>query len=419
MRARYKDTEKERALRRWVANRLRKDVPQTVWEKVKDWGYVDDALNPNDPYRPEELVDEVKELIRFAILVNEEIQDSLIGSDDGPLQRQEDEARVNPFAADRPIHNRRWSFMSLQRQDEASVIPASADDPVRKRGEAFTLYLAKMAAADRLVKQFRQRVLGGGTVSYNEAAAFVDSPAAAVFSLEWFEENGVPFIGHKAQVLEGSDWPPEEHSHVRGRIKVGWDCEELVSSFAGVTPFRSLQVLLVGAGSVWFHELEVLEDSVLGVLSKLAQQTWRYPWWHPVDIPIFVLMGVARIVGQPYTKQIESRSRLYEPITINVPPWFSVENVSQIYKSLKKDLPTTPQPSPRRLTLFEFVMKQPEITVPGEGGIPKVPSWAALVRSWNESLPAGHEWRYKDRRNLRRDFLKAFDQIVNYYRGTA
>jgi hypothetical protein len=30
-------------------------------------------------------------------------------------------------------------------------------------------------------------------------------------------------------------------------------------------------------------------------------------------------------------------------------------------------------------------------------------------------LPAEHKWRYEDRRNFRRDFLEAFDQIVNYY----
>ena len=54
------------------------------------------------------------------------------------------------------------------------------------------------------------------------------------------------------------------------------------------------------------------------------------------------------------------------PITIDVPPWFSADNVSHVYKSLKKDSRTKPQPSPRRLALFEFVMKQPEVTVPGE-----------------------------------------------------
>jgi len=428
---RHKDTRQEEDLRRWLARRRKKDVPQPIWEKVKRDGHVDKALDPNDPYMREDLLDDVKELFQFAYQMVPLLgtQGLVTGRDDRYLQRQ-NEASVHPFSADKPIHKRRMLYMPLQRQDEASVVPTSAVDPVRKRAEAFTLYLAKMVAEDSLVKQFRQRVLGGGTVSYEEAVAFMESPAAAVFSLEWFEENGVPFIGHKARVLEG-EWPPGEYFRVmgrsEGRIKVEWDRGELISSFEGVPPFRELQVLLVGQGSGWFrNELALLEDSVIGVLSKLAQQTWRFPEWGPLDIPdipMFVLMGVARVVGEPYIeydveslKRVGPFRRLYQPITINVPPWLSAENVSQVYKSLKKDLPTTPQPSPRRLALYEFVMKQPEVTVPSEGGKPNVPSWAALLRSWNEAFPAGHEWRYDDRRNFRRDFLKAFNQIVNYYR---
>ncbi len=109
-------------------------------------------------------------------------------------------------------------------------------------------------------------------------------------------------------------------------------------------------------------------------------------------------------------------ARIYQPITMEIPPWFSAEKVSQEYKRVKERIPTTPQPSERRMALFEFVMKHPEVTVPGEGQVPSVPSWARLLRSWNESLPDGSEWYCDDRRNFRRDFLKAFQQIVNYYR---
>ncbi len=87
-----------------------------------------------------------------------------------------------------------------------------------------------------------------------------------------------------------------------------------------------------------------------------------------------------------------------------------------MYKIAKELIPTTPQPSRRRMALFERVMKHSEVTVPGEGEASIVPSYAKLLRSWNEALPAGHEWRYGDRRNFHRDFRKAFDQIVNYCR---
>jgi hypothetical protein len=198
-----------------------------------------------------------------------------------------------------------------------------------------------------------------------------------------------------------------------GEIKLEWGCEELVSYFESAAPSRSLEAVFVGEEDACLRELDVLDGSVLGVLWNLAQQTWRFPGWMPMEIPMFVLTGVARSVGRPRSTHL--KSSLYYPVSINVPPWFSVEEVSRAYKSLKKDLRTKPQPSPRRLALFEFVMKQPEVIVPSEGGIPDVPSWAALLRSWNEALPAEHKWRYENRRNFRRDFLEAFDQIVNYY----
>jgi hypothetical protein len=56
------------------------------------------------------------------------------------------------------------------------------------------------------------------------------------------------------------------------------------------------------------------------------------------------------------------------------------------------------------------------VKVSGEGQLPELPPWVELLRSWNESLPAGHECRYKHRGNFRQDFLKAFDQVVDYYR---
>jgi hypothetical protein len=111
-----------------------------------------------------------------------------------------------------------------------------------------------------------------------------------------------------------------------------------------------------------------------------------------------------------------TRSRVYQPIVIEVPPWFPVESARQIYKGFKELIPTKSQPSPPRLALFEFIVRHPEVTVPSEGQINIGPSWEALLRAWNKALPAGHEWHYDDRRNFRRDFRKAFDQIVNFYR---
>jgi hypothetical protein len=185
--------------------------------------------------------------------------------------------------------------MPVQKQEAASVVSLSVDDPVYKRAEVFSLYLAKRAAEASGVKQFRQGVLDGGTISYEEALAFVDSPAAAIFSLEWFEESGVPLIGHKAQVMEG-EWPlsVQDPKLVCGSIKVEWDSGELVTDFQSVAPLRSLEARFVRADMEYYRELEILEDSVLGVLWNLTQGgIARFPGWEPLGIPGFVLTGVA------------------------------------------------------------------------------------------------------------------------------
>ena len=250
------------------------------------------------------------------------------------------------------------------------------------------------------------------------------SPAAAVFSRSWFEEQGVPVIGHQAQILEG-EWPLSgKHPQVRGQMKIRWDGGELSPSYEGVAPFRSQPVFLQMREYVYSNPAQVvLKDSILGALFTLAEDlTERFPWWHVTYMPMFVLMGRAPVDGFYPDEGISPHSLPYEPITMQVPPWFSVEDVSRRYKIIAR--PTTPLPSARRLALFEFVMKHPEVSVPGERQRPIVRGWRGLMRSWNEQYPEGHQWHYKevysygkpDHRNCQRHFDETFEQIVNYSR---
>jgi len=401
VRDRQWDTKDEEDLRRWVASKLKEDIPQRIWEELKEEGSIQEALNPNYAFSRQEFLDLVKKYLR---LVRETIfEPDLRGLDIGEVER-----------------------VVGGQEEETKTISLSKDDPLYWRGQAFTAYLLKLVAQDSMVKEFRQRVLGGANLSADQAIALLDSPAAAIFSCGWFEEQGVPFVGHKAQVLEG-EWPPSKGaSRVRGSIRIEWNGGELLSSYEGIAPFRMLDVPL-GPKPLWRRKLVVLEHSVLGLLFEFAQRLHeRYPWWLARMMPMFVLMQQAPMIGRPGAyfyynipssyPEVLRRSRVYQPIVLELPPWFPVANTTRIYKIVKELIPTTPQPSRRRMALFEWVMKHPEVTVPGEGEVPEVPSYAKLFRAWNEALPAGHEWRYGDRRNFRRDFRKAFDQIVNYYR---
>jgi hypothetical protein len=424
---RHEDTKKREKigkLRKWFLGRREAGgLPPALWrlvDKEELWGrldkegYIDQVLDLNDSYEREDLLYEAAEIVRAEV-----------GGAAGALGLD---------LAQRPVVIGGGEDQEPRRRDDRNVGGLAFGDSVGQRAEAFTWYLLKLAAEDSGVKLFRQRVLNGDTVSYDEALALVDSPAAAVFSCDWFEERNIPLVGHKAQLLEG-DWPPSEGSaQVRGTIRIEWHGGELLAPFEGVAPFRAQEVLLFTKEHLHRRPgLVVLEDSVLGVLLRLAHHlSERFSWWGPQWMPNFVLTGRAPLVAwyetHYYRKNLArygrdgkkiSQPRLYTPITIEVPPWYSVEMVSQIYRGIKEKLPTTPMPSERRLALFEFVMKQPEVKVTIEGQIPKVP-WVKLMRSWNEtSLAKERGWRYDyehGRGNFRRDFCKAFELIANYYR---
>ena len=90
----------------------------------------------------------------------------------------------------------------------------------------------------------------------------------------------MPFVDHKAQVLEG-EWPlSKEASRVRGKIKVVWEGGELLPDYEGMAPFQSLEVVISSEESIWLPKLVILEDSGLGLLLKLTQHlSERFPWW--------------------------------------------------------------------------------------------------------------------------------------------
>jgi hypothetical protein len=171
-----------------------------------------------------------------------------------------------------------------------------------------------------------------------------------VFSCDWFEERGIPFVAHKAQVLEGEWLPSEGSTWVGVKIKIEWRGGELLAAFEGAAPFRVQEVWLDdGERAYELQVLVALEDSVLGVLFGLAQRlSERFPWWGARWMPGFVLMGRAPLIGlhqeRYYRPNINyhgrggnliPQPRLYTPITLEIPPWYSAETVSEIYKRIK------------------------------------------------------------------------------------
>jgi hypothetical protein len=390
----------------WLAKKLgREDVPRPLWELLESEGYVEELLDGNRPLTREDFFDLAQERLQFA----KEMAPSF-----GANARLIAAPRTPQHGA---VEGEHW------RVYRESEIDALANESVIPRAEAFSLYVANLANKDPKVENFREELLDAGhtdLLSEREARAFLFSPATALFPFNWFKDNNVPFTGHKARVLELEELPPKVRRQLRGTAKVEWDGGEIVSPFEGRAlssdPFYRKEV-----GSTW---VPALKGSVISDLALLDEHlTGRFPWPPLKDyddilqVPKFVLTGLVPWVAPLGHTVPTGNPDLYQAVDITVWPWVPVEAVTRLYELVRKELNPTPTTSPKRLSLFNFVMLHPEVEVLREGEKPKVPSWRELLRSWNERYPEGDRWHYKDVRNFQRDFKEAFDQIANFYRS--
>jgi len=437
-----------------LAQRLRlEELPWPLWEWLEVEGDVDEVLDLNRPLDREDLLSMVKERLRFAkemapfvgastsrLAAPRHLGRDVVGGEGrqsrgGPLLY---DPLLDPLAerieqlleAGVPVDPRYQSLVGdllnrRQGQRDLQTAAGLANDPVTQRAEAFSTYLAKLADEDAKVKDFRREVLGEHVVLSEEVAlAFLFSPAIAVFPAAWFREHSIPFTEHTARVTELERLSPRWPHRLRGTLELEWDSGQMTSRFAGAAlasdPFDRGTV---GSGSLSALKGSVISDLVLLDDHLMSRFPWRPLHRDVLQVPMFVLTGKVPWVEPIRATVPEGYPDLYQTADITVWPWVPVEEVTSVYERIRKGLNPTPTTSPKRLALFIFVLSHPEVKVPHKGKIPTVPSWRRLLRSWNEHFPEGHPWHYAwsektgwDPRNLKRDFLKAHDQVVNFYR---
>src|SRR5215211_9217253 len=383
-----KDTHEE--LKKWLVRRLGMDnVPAPLWQLLLEDHWVDDALNPDFPDGKEELLKRARQLLRFS----REMGSS--GPDDG---------RGFAETATRGQHRHVPRFLP--------------GDPVYERADAISLYLAKVADNNRAVRQFRLKILDGGTVSPAQAEALVCSPAAAILPHSWFKGHDVPLLDHTAGILEGENAGVEGTRAGQSTLEIRWADGELLVPFERENRSRTLASLLRiydrerfwGNGGWSTARTEVYEGSVLGNLSEIAGNLKERLPWSLAEAEWFILTGEQVQIAPLYHSEPDESD--LGAVTLTVAPWVPAETVDGLYKAVREMLNPASMPSPRRLALFRFVAAHPEVKVSADEQTPEVPSWRRLMGSWNEGYPAGNEWHYKDARNFRRDSLKAFEQLI-------
>jgi hypothetical protein len=435
-------------LRTWLARRLRlEELPWPLWEWLEEEGDVDEVLDSNRPLDREDLLGMVKERLRFAkemapfvgtsttrVPADQPLGRDVVGGKFRQVRREQllYDPLLDPLAermeqlleAGAPVDPRYQSLVGdllnrRQGQRELQIAVDLANGPVTQRAEAFSLYLAKLANEDAKVKDFRRQVLGEHTVLSEEVAvAFISSPAIAIFPAAWFRKHGVPITRHIAKVTELERLSPRWPHRLRGTLEVAWDSGQITSPFTGA----ALASDLFNRGTVGAYALSALKGSVIADLLLVDDHLMsRFPW-RPLhrdvlQVPMFVLTGKVPWVEPIRATVPRGYPDLYQTVDITAWPWVPTEEVTSVYERVRKELNPTPITSPKRLALFIFVMRHPEVEVPREGEKPKVPSWRELLRLWNEEHPEGKKWHYKDVRNFQRDFKEAFEALVNFYRS--
>ena len=294
-----------------------------------------------------------------------------------------------------------WAFYSLGRErDESSWSSGSsggrsskggskelvdfqieADGRVKTRVNAFSEYLARIAAVDHHVMRLRKRICGGPTKTLSAEGA--------------------------RRILEAQSIPNNEDA--TGPVKSLWWPD----------------------GSAYGRHFRVLEDSVLGELQRAAAHVEkRYPWTDDQAVYFILCGGVPQAATIRGTKSwhqdkgVAAHRYNRTTITLEVESWVSSDLVRKAYYQLQRELRHGPesrrrasykQSSPRNVAVFRFVVDQGEIQiVNAEEYLAwiKLPSWRRMLELWNEQLPEPHSWRYKNVRNFQRDCMRGQEAVI-------
>lgn len=391
----------EASVREWLARRLDlEEIPNPLWTLLLEEGLVQEVLLDAFEDAEQELLRKARQLLKFS----QKMEDVKGGRDSGADTVGAKQRRVPDFPK---------------------------GDPVRQRAEAVSLYWSKMANQDDEVVGFRERALGGTTISAEEAEDLRASPAAAIFPLEWFKDKGVPLVGHRARVTRSGG------SHVGGsrrsgdQLEIKWEDGRLClpleddeqsnpfqliidpqNLLAGMVPGERPPVTVRGKERPSVIIAKARQEAVLSELEQVAVHLTRQFPWEQEEAVQFVLTGEPVQVPPIYEDLSDSDESYPSYIKLTVAPWVPAETVGEVYKARRKELTSVQTTSPKRLAIFRFVMTHPKVKVVDEGRSIEGPSWRSLMKAWNESLLPDSQWRAEDERNFRRDFKEAFNRLV-------
>jgi hypothetical protein len=361
-------------LRRLVESRLRRPVNETLWRLLVELGELDHYVGYGEAELAEEgLLDELVELYRRYERI---YKAGVAAGSRGTASPQGMEAEGHPGG---------------------DLVRGEASGATR-RAAAFASFLAALARAEPSVVRYRREVLGGRTLSEEEALRFVESPVLAVVPWEYLKD--LPCAPWE---VEGQVWEEDGELVVEltGPVRRRW---------RGHIEWRWLRYPRQGREEA----VRVAAQSVLGWLGELASRLARRYHWQEGQGAWFVLTDTPPWVSPVRWRLNNHLTPFFARPTIElvVEPWWPARKLMESYRHLQRQLGITRGVGEKASALVAFLAGHVRVRHPPESGanpVLELPPWQRLMTRWNETHPT---WRYQDIRHFARDCQAALERVV-------
>lgn len=278
------------------------------------------------------------------------------------------------------LKRRARKLLSLSRPNGVNPKPAPQavreSRPAANRSYAMSALLAADARTLPEVRHFRREVLQDRLMTHEEA-------------VDWIEARGAKNGEHVDIFLDGKP------------------CDDLqraldsIASRSASNLRRESRLLDYGKpDSKWVCLIPFAKDGELARLSALADSLCRRYHWRKASAVIFVLTGLAPLIGAQIGWQVGGPGP--RRITLDIPDWYHEEDVVAAYRQARASMLGKHRQSrtlsERTAALVVFVCDSLD-----ERGLP-LGGWEAIRKEWNSAHP---EWAYQSDTRIASDFRRA------------
>ncbi len=354
-------------LRAWLTRRLGRDVPEPLWAFLAEEGYLADVEVTDDRQT-------LYEVARKQLKLSRDIESwKPVDSNEPPDVRSSYSARLTTYEL--------------------------------AKGKAFGIYLANVVRRSKDWAGFHEVVLNGQSLSMEDAARFLSSPAVQMFPIEKFLGDGVPMINHSVRLLE-EDFTPDGIYTAHLLLEPG----DVTWIFSFNYHFQVRSQSIWGKGFPKATETVRLRDekggpqdytywpnSLLGAVVNLGKSLAPRVLWKYEEVVWFLLTG---LLPGAHIALGYAQSNAIPAVTIELEPWVSARTVVELYRQMQRPSMEGREhrSGARNLIVYRFIEENRQ-GLQGE----KVP-WRALMSDWNRDYPNDS---YSDVRAFARDYRRA------------